>query len=261
MLTQNFTQHKTLLSQKAAQIDRLNTEIRDLSNLQKAEADAFAALQQRAKTRSDRVVKVANLQRLVEDRRRQNGGRTQAKKIAVGEAEQHVPSLSSIMDAARKLPTSSTGNDSLHFASHSDAGQLLASFSTSDLRALVAAYEANNDHLASVSAGLQKRSNQLELLYRKVVSLCTGVPEDTVEESLPQLVAAVESERGGLGREEAGRVREFLIKVEGVGKSQEDHGVNGGSGMGGTDEDELQTPRMGDMALHRGLMGPPELPV
>ncbi len=51
-------------------------------------------------------------------------------------------------------------------------------------------------------------------LYRKVVSLCTGVEESKVEESLPALVAAVESERGGLGVREVGRVREFLRRVD-----------------------------------------------
>lgn len=87
----------------------------------------------------------------------------------------------------------------------------------SHLRALGAAYEANNQRLGDDAAELQSRSVKLEEMYRKVVALCTGVPEGRVEESLGALVAAVESEKGGLGREEVVRVREFLMKVEGVG--------------------------------------------
>ena len=82
-------------------------------------------------------------------------------------------------------------------------------------------YETNNDRLHQKSTQLKSRSSQLEHLYRKVVSLCTGVAEDKVEDQLGALLAAVESEKGALGREEAGRVREFLIKVEGVGGGSE----------------------------------------
>ncbi|KAK3062512.1 hypothetical protein LTS18_003918, partial [Coniosporium uncinatum] len=77
---------------------------------------------------------------------------------------------------------------------------------------------------------LRSRSGQLEGMYRKVVSLCTGVEERRVEEMLGGLVVAVESEgaSGGLhkiggpwivegsGGMEVGRVREFLRKVDGV---------------------------------------------
>jgi regulatory protein SWI6 len=93
--------------------------------------------------------------------------------------------------------------------------------SVAELRTLKKIYETNNDRLQQQSTQLKSRSSQLEHLYRKVVSLCTGVAEDKVEDQLSALLAAVESEKGALGREEAGRVREFLIKVEGVGGGSE----------------------------------------
>lgn len=183
-----------------------------------------------------------------------------------------MPSLSAIVQAARSLGHDDTAQPSEPLA------RLLASYSTSDLRALVSAYEANNADLAHVAASLHRKSNQLECSYRKVVALCTGVPEESVEENLPSLVAAVESERGALGREEAARVREFLLKVEGVakGQGQEDEddrevSATGGAGQGTEGQRTcggrgvLETPqRMGHKAmagLQRGLMGPPELPV
>jgi regulatory protein SWI6 len=54
-------------------------------------------------------------------------------------------------------------------------------------------------------------------LYRRVVSLCTGVDEDKVEESLPNLLQAIESEKGaGIEVEgDVARVRDFLRKVDG----------------------------------------------
>ena len=86
--------------------------------------------------------------------------------------------------------------------------------STPILRARVAAYNVNNEQLAAQSAKLKARSGELETRYRRVISLCTGVEENRVEEMLPALVAAVESENSD-GMEVA-RVREFLKKVEGV---------------------------------------------
>lgn len=55
-------------------------------------------------------------------------------------------------------------------------------------------------------------------MYRRVVSLCTGVAEDKVDEALPSLVAAIESEKGVMdGEGDVGRVREFLRRVDGSG--------------------------------------------
>lgn len=223
--------------------------------MQKAEADELGALQKRVKLRSDRMAKVANLRRLVEERRRQKPlshqlAQQQGKKLAVGEAEGMIPSLAAIFDTiARGLPadeadvvTSATDMAGLPRTLQA----LLSQTSTADLQALQQAYRHNNASLSQTSQQLQKQSSQLEQLYRKTVSLCTGVAEERVEESLPLLVAAVESERGGLGREEVGRVRSFLMKVEGVG--------------GGADEQGARHVTPDGQGRDRRLMGPPELP-
>jgi hypothetical protein len=71
-------------------------------------------------------------------------------------------------------------------------------------------------------------------LYRKVVALCTGVPEDQVEASLPSLVAAVESEPLSIGEQDVGRVRDFLRKVDGAGAAAgSGAGAGGGGSLGG----------------------------
>ena len=82
------------------------------------------------------------------------------------------------------------------------------------LRARLSVYNHNNQGLRDQALQLKTRSTDLEEKYRRVVSLCTGVEEAKVEELLPGLVRAVESEGGEMV--EVGRVREFLKKVEGV---------------------------------------------
>lgn len=61
---------------------------------------------------------------------------------------------------------------------------------------------------------LKEKDGQLEVMYRKVVSLCTKVEEERIDGVLESLVAALESDP--MDGVEVGRVREFLRKVEGV---------------------------------------------
>lgn len=209
MLTANLAQHKQLLAEKTTQIDKLNAQIQELSAVAKTESDQLATLQRRAKSRSERASKITNLKRIIEERHR-SGCKT-IKSATVGDAD---APISSVLAIAGKLPENIEDITQL---SPNLRDTIANTPSVPELRTLAKAYEANNAQLYHRSTQLKSRSTQLEHLYRKVVSLCTGVAEDKVEDSLGALLAAVESEKGVLGREEAGRVREFLIKVEGVG--------------------------------------------
>jgi hypothetical protein len=60
---------------------------------------------------------------------------------------------------------------------------------------------------------LRSKSRELEVKYRKTISLCTRVPEERIDDVLEGLWRAVDSEGGDV---ELGRVREFLTRVEGV---------------------------------------------
>ncbi|KKA29306.1 hypothetical protein TD95_002376 [Thielaviopsis punctulata] len=62
-------------------------------------------------------------------------------------------------------------------------------------------------------AALKGRSKVTEVKYRKVVSLCTGMPVEEVDRVLDGLLRAVESEKAEL---ELSRVRRFLGGVDGV---------------------------------------------
>jgi regulatory protein SWI6 len=219
MLTANLAQHKQLLAEKTTQIDKLNVQIQELSAVAKTESDQLATLQRRAKSRSEAQSKIANLKRILEERHR-NGRKVTKTNTVVGDADNSVSSVLAITD---KLPSDIVDpTQAVQQLAPALQHQLLHDTpSVAELRTLKKIYETNNDRLQQQSTQLKSRSSQLEHLYRKVVSLCTGVAEDKVEDQLSALLAAVESEKGALGREEAGRVREFLIKVEGVGGGSE----------------------------------------
>ena len=81
------------------------------------------------------------------------------------------------------------------------------------LRARIRAIEGRRDVTRKMVAALQGRSRDVEVKYRRVVALCTGVHETDVDAVVDGLLKAVESERDEL---DIGRVRRFLGGVEGV---------------------------------------------
>lgn len=81
------------------------------------------------------------------------------------------------------------------------------------LKARIRAIEARRDVTRKMVQALQGRSRDVEVKYRRVVALCTGVAEGDVDAVIDGLLKAVESEREEL---EIDRVRRFLGGVEGV---------------------------------------------
>ena len=79
------------------------------------------------------------------------------------------------------------------------------------LRARIQALKNRTELTRTGVASLKSRSKDIEIKYRKVVALCTGISEDDVDTVLESLVRAVESEKGEL---EVGRGRRFLGGVD-----------------------------------------------
>lgn len=79
------------------------------------------------------------------------------------------------------------------------------------LRARITAYRENEKALKQTIEALNSGSQQLEQKFRRVVALCTGVPEDKVDGILDGLVQAVESDPDEV---DMGRVVGFLRKVD-----------------------------------------------
>ena len=189
LLTANLATHKEILRLRTAQIDRLNEQIREFSAMQKADLENLQALKDRVKARDERRAKIANLRRVIEEYK----------------------------SKPEQLPRN--GERSLDEDSDLDPGRLP---DAKVLRGKVRAYEKHTARLTAQAEELQSRSSEVEGLYRRVVSLCTGVEESKVEACLEGLVQAVESETrggsgGGGGDQEVGRVREFLRRVDGTG--------------------------------------------
>jgi ankyrin repeat protein len=210
MLTQSLSSHKDLLRARTEEIDVLNAKIQEFSTLQKQDLEQLQAIKERIRLRSERQAKIANLKRSIAEKRERQKASSSPPMTAeldpswLDDSSQEIISFSS--------PSSSDSPNALQrtFVTNS-----LPSPRT--LRAHINAAAKHTENLKKQADELKSRSADVEAMYRKVVSLCTGVEEDKVEESLPALVAAVESEKGALGQQEVGRVREFLRRVDGVG--------------------------------------------
>ncbi|KAK6953744.1 hypothetical protein Daesc_003706 [Daldinia eschscholtzii] len=81
------------------------------------------------------------------------------------------------------------------------------------LRARIQALRNRKDAMMKSIGSLKGRSKDVEVKYRRVVALCTGVSESEVDAVVDGLLRAVESEKGEL---EIGRIRRFLGGVDGV---------------------------------------------
>lgn len=207
MLTQNLTSHKELLKQRTDQIDRLNEQIREFSAMQKADLERLQEMQARIRLRGERQAKITNLRRVLQEKTAVLSPQLRQRRAELGEADSALVSeelnyaLSSISATGQLVPGSLPPPSALNASMH--------------------AYSTNNRHLQEQADELRSRSSEVEGLYRRVVSLCTGVAEDKVDEALPNLVAAIESERGVIeGEGDVGRVRDFLRRVDGGPSSQ-----------------------------------------
>lgn len=205
LLTQNLSSHKDLLKQRTEQIDRLNEQIREFSAMQKADLERLQEMQARIRLRGERQAKIANLRRVLEEKTPALSPAQRQRPLELGEA-----------DAALITPDLDHALSTINTTGTIVPGSSLPP--QSDLNARIHAYSTNNHQLREQAAELRSRSSEVEGLYRRVVSLCTGVAEDKVDEALPSLVAAIESEKGVMdGEGDVGRVREFLRRVDGGG--------------------------------------------
>jgi regulatory protein SWI6 len=173
MLTQNLTSHKDLLRQRTEQIDRLNEQIRDFSAMQKAELQRLQEAQARIKARGEKQAKLANLRRIVHEKRAaltpSAQEELQSGAIQLGDADNALLPE----DLAAILPNIPAPDIEISPEQQSLFTSALPV--PSELRTRLHAYNTNNTQLKEHANELRGRSNELEDLYRRVVSLCTGV--------------------------------------------------------------------------------------
>ncbi|KAF2623221.1 apses transcription factor-like protein [Macroventuria anomochaeta] len=223
-----FTQEARL---KQDLIDQTNSTISTLSSLQKSEQSRLETLRSRLHQRQDRAKRIANLKRWLEPQRHMlaatNAATDLSQKRDVGYADAEGAGVlvqdSDLPEEVRRegehLIRQASGGASylstpLSLPPSAALSANLSSIPTNVLRQRIEVYCQSNAALLQRSRQLKDKDGQLEAMFRQVVCLCTDVQEDRIDEVLPSLVAALDSDP--LDGVEVGRVREFLRKVEGV---------------------------------------------
>jgi hypothetical protein len=200
-------------------IDAHNATIRDLSATQKTLTDRLERVHSTIRARAERKQKLQNLRRFVADmksRLSKTQNLPDLTKVRVGDADKPfaVPEDSIPPSPSNQLRSPETG---LPTPTHSHSQSFAQSTASAQvLQTRVNAYTSLNARLAAHLTSLKARDSELEGKYRQVIALCTGVASEDVDKMLPSLLAAVESEQGGVGTSDGGemRVREFLRKVD-----------------------------------------------
>jgi len=206
-------------------IDTHTAAIRQFSTTQKTLSDRLERVHSTIRARLERKQKLQNLRRYVADmktRVSKTHSLSDLNKVRVGDADKAfaVAAPPSPLDASPQSQPQRSPDSGLPTPQQSQAlaqGQG-GSPSAQTLQARLNAYASLNSRLAAHLTGLRARDSELEGKYRQVIALCTNVPLDDVDRMLPGLLAAVESEQGSAGTEDASevRVREFLRKVDEV---------------------------------------------
>ena len=207
------------MNAKQAQIDTIHAKLREASATVGVERARLEDLKNQAKERDERKLKISNLMRAQDDQRaslkqqqQQYGQHVADNEMQLGDADEGL----AIPAGAVPANILSNINPNPHQPQVLDQAQrqVLASLPpTHVLRARVNAYRANNDNLETSIRSLHSKNSALAAKYRKIISVCTGVPENDVDSVLHNLLRAVESEQNDV---ELGRVREFLQRVDGV---------------------------------------------
>lgn len=226
-----FTQEARL---KQDNIDSTNEMIAQLSAMQRQEQERLDQLRDRLRTRQDRAKRIANLKRWLEPQRHNlaiSTGSDPREKRQVGYADSEG---AGVFIDAQALPAELLAAGDHLISKSSDGPAYISTPLPVDLSGIarqqtdmlnslppaptllhrLEAYTQNNRNLADRSAMLKEKDGQREVMYRKVVSLCTKVDEDRIDSVLEGLVQALDSDP--LDGVEVSRVREFLRKVEGV---------------------------------------------
>ncbi|WYZ44764.1 hypothetical protein EsH8_VIII_000080 [Colletotrichum jinshuiense] len=156
-----------------------------------------------------------NLEAMQATLRKQQLARQKVSNLSHAREEEQIRLMQEQKRAGRTDALSSSWETelsaALETAGSNDEGGLLPAAAV--LKARLNAVSARRDVTRKMAGALKGRSKDVEVKYRRVVAMCTGVPEDQVDAVVDGLLRAVESEKGEL---EVERVRRFLGGVEGV---------------------------------------------
>ncbi|KAI1860921.1 uncharacterized protein JN550_011236 [Neoarthrinium moseri] len=189
LVTETSTSFQSELSKKQTDLDSLHASLRTASAQLGDSKRQLESLQAQAKAQSLTRQKIHNLAR--------------------GREEEHVR-LRRIEESHGPLSPSATAWEAELTDAASDPSSLPGA---PVLRARIQALRQRSEVTRKAVGSMKGRSKDVEVKYRRVVALCSGVPESDVDAVIDGLLRAVESEKDGL---EIGRVRRFLGGVDGV---------------------------------------------
>ncbi len=175
-------------------------------------------IQARVREKQEVEQKIANLFRSNSELKRElsksNGQLPNGmpENVAIGEADRGLDFDGLLASVERIFPNGEETVDPSGPLSPEQRAFLSSLERAEVIRGRVKAYQNHNADLEGQAQRLKSMSHELEERYRKIVSLCTGVEMDKVDEMLGNLVQAVMSEQKD--NVELGKIRDFLRLVQ-----------------------------------------------
>ncbi|KAI4105237.1 MAG: hypothetical protein LQ339_003568 [Xanthoria mediterranea] len=198
---------------KQVQIDAAHASLRENTSQLAIERQRLDEIRLKTNESKTLRLRVVNLRRAHELLKARHGNGADLKtNIKIGEADAGLEvEASKLPPLPPQLPSfepPSSDLAQLNYVAHLPP--------TAILQARAEAYRVNNEQLGIQIKALNDQSSELEENLKKVVQVCTRVEDATLlEDMLPRLLQAVESERGE--ELEAGRLVDLLRRVEGEG--------------------------------------------
>lgn len=179
----------------------------------------YERLERRARERTERQQKIANLKRAIKEQKEQAQNKGLVNAEGAMKEEPVIPKIDLVGMPPVKAKKENDGDVDMADAGADEMTDSETAFAQTlpplpKMRAQMEAYRANNQALEGRVAALRSRSLEMEGQYRRIIHMCTGVDEAKVDEMLGNLLAAVESEP--TGNADVGRLREFLRKADGA---------------------------------------------
>jgi regulatory protein SWI6 len=209
------------LREKQDLLDNTNRALKDSSNALVDERRQLEELQAKSREKDELKQKIQNLKRSASELRSEiSQGEPELNgvmdNVPVGEADKGLDFDGRLEEIPKVFPG---GDPSARETLTQEQMAFLASLDLERAEVLsgrVQAYQQHNEGLEQKTRELKSKSRELEERYKKIVSLCTKVGVESVDQVLDSLLQAVVSEQKE--NVELGRVREFLMMVQSVGE-------------------------------------------
>lgn len=207
-------QFQAEIKEKDEVLNKTNAALKESGSSLLEEKKKLDSLTVKVREKEEFEEKIKNLQKFNEGMRSQISSMSQVQEhVQIGEADKGLDLDGKIGKVDDLFPA---GANELGSTLTQEQIQLLTSLERAEvLTGRVQAYQTHNALLDNEARGLKGRSSELEEKYRKIISLCTGTPEERVDDLLDGLVQAVISEQKDMASSvDLSRVRDFLHLVQ-----------------------------------------------